>query len=257
MNKPVALIPARAQSKRIPRKNIRQLGGHPLLAYTIAAALGSGIFSDVIVSTECQKIAEVARSYGAHVPFLRPEAYSADLSPDIDWVRHALLYLAERGTLPDYYFLLRPTNPFRQSETIVRAWEAMKKSPWASSLRAVQKCHEHPYKMWKIQDGGLQPLFVNPDEGATPWHSTPYQSLPEIFVQNASLEIAKTSLPLMKGVIAEAPMVPFVSEGYEGFDLNFPMDWELAELMVNKGVVRLPTVSKAEQDDSGPMGMVP
>ena len=86
----VALIPARSGSKRVKNKNIRLLAGHPLLAYSIAAARESGIFRSVIVSTNCDEIAEVARHYGAEVPFLRPASMARDLSPDIEWIEHIL-----------------------------------------------------------------------------------------------------------------------------------------------------------------------
>src|SRR3989338_792767 len=120
----VALIPARSGSRRVPEKNIRLLGGHPLIAYTIAAAHQSEIFADVVVSTDAERYAQIARYYGADVPFLRPAELAGERSPDIDWVAHVLLRLQQMGRSYDGFSILRPTSPFRQPETIRRAWEA-------------------------------------------------------------------------------------------------------------------------------------
>src|SRR6187401_3512522 len=93
----VALIPARQGSKRVPGKNIRLLNGHPMLAYTIAPAVESGVFDAVIVSTDSDETATIARHYGAEVPFLRPAAFASDTSPGIEWLEHALRTLRDQG----------------------------------------------------------------------------------------------------------------------------------------------------------------
>ena len=120
----VALIPGRAGSKRVPDKNIRLLAGHPLIAYSICAALQSRVFSDVIVSTDSGHYAEIAAHYGAEVPFLRPAEFSGDVSPDIEWLSYTLTKLQEEGRQYDCFSILRPTSPFRLPETIQRAWKA-------------------------------------------------------------------------------------------------------------------------------------
>src|SRR6185369_8810084 len=97
----VALVPARAGSKRVSDKNVRPLGGHPLLGWTIASALQSGVFAAVVVSTDAERYAGIARDYGAEVPFLRPEGMASATSPDIDWVAHALDFLSTRGSAFD------------------------------------------------------------------------------------------------------------------------------------------------------------
>src|SRR4051794_30209750 len=118
----VGLIPARHGSKRVPGKNVRLLNGHPAIAYTITPALESGVFESVIVSTDSEEIAEVARHYGAEVPFLRPAAFASDTSPDIEWLDYTLRTLTEHGRRWDAFSLLRPTSPFRTAATIRRAW---------------------------------------------------------------------------------------------------------------------------------------
>jgi N-acylneuraminate cytidylyltransferase len=238
----VALIPARAGSKRTPGKNIAPLAGHPVLAYTICAARLSGLFQAVVVSTDSPDYAAVARHYGAEAPFLRPAALAGDLSPDIDWIRHALASLDEQGRRFELFSILRPTSPFRQPETIRRAFEAFLAVPGAHSLRAVEKCGQHPGKMWVRRGQVMLPLLPLQTASGTPWHSSPYQALPEVYIQNASLEIARVRVALDSGSIAGEIVVPFLTQGYEGWDINQPGDLTLARERLAAGEAVLPPV---------------
>lgn len=237
----VALIPARAGSKRIAHKNVRKLNGHPLMAYSIAAARQSNVFSAVVVSTDDMEIARIAREYGAETPFLRPADLAGTLAADIGWVQHAIHALQAEGGEFDCFSILRPTSPFRSAATIQRAWALFCDHPECDSLRAVEKCAQHPGKMWRIEDGQLIPLL---DDGGVqpPWHSTPYQGLPEVYVQNASLEIAWNDVPLEKGTIAGDRLIPFVTERCEGFDINLPEDWLVAEHLISTEETFLPSI---------------
>jgi N-acylneuraminate cytidylyltransferase len=237
----IALIPARSGSKRLLEKNIRPLAGHPLLAYTIAAALESGIFADVLVSTDSPRYASIARYYGAQVPFLRPPELAGDLSPDIEWVAYTLQTLAAQGKHYDCFSILRPTSPLRQAMTIQRAWKAFLAETGVDSLRAVEKCQQHPGKMWVVRGRRMVPLLpLGPP--SQPWHSSQYQALPEVFVQNASLEIAWTRVPLEDKTIAGNVVMPFFTEGYEGSDINQPRDWHVLEALIKNGEARLPAI---------------
>ncbi len=237
----LALIPARSGSKRVADKNIRPLAGHPVIAYTIAAARQSGIFSAVVVATDSEAYAEVARTYGAEVPFLRPTEISGDVSPDIEWVEFTLKRLKERGREYDCFSILRPTSPFRLPETIQRAWKEFLAEDGMDSLRAVEKCREHPGKMWVIRGKRMLPLLpISPAE--LPWHSTPYQALPEVYAQNASLEIAYSRVVFEGRTIAGEVVMPFFTQGYEGFDVNRPYDWQLADELVKTGKAKLPEI---------------
>ncbi len=227
----VALIPARSGSKRVVDKNIRKLGKHPLIGYTIAAARESKVFSDIIVSTDSQEYADIASQYGAEVPFLRPKELAGDLSPDIEWVEYTLKKLKEQGRVYDCFSILRPTSPFRRPETIIRAWEQFCANTEIDSLRAVEKCSQHPGKMWVIRGERMFPLIPFSPE-AQPWHSSQHQSLPEIFVQNASLEIAWCRIVEQGRTIAGTTIIPFLTIGYEGFDINSSYDWDLAAHLI-------------------------
>ena len=238
----LALVPARQGSKRVPGKNVRVLHGHPMLAYTIAPALDSGVFDAVIVSTDSEETAAVARHYGAEVPFLRPAAFAGDTSPDIEWVEFTLRELAGQGRRWDAFSLLRPTSPFRTPDTIRRAWRQFTADSDADSLRAVELCTQHPGKMWVVNGNRMRPLLEQPEPRTPPWHSTPYQALPRVYVQNASLEMAWTRVPLQTHTIAGEVLVPFITEGYEGFDINDPHDWMIAERLLSDGSAALPRV---------------
>ena len=240
----VALIPARAGSKRVERKNVRSLGGHPLLAYTVSAARQSGVFADVIVSTDSEEIAEIARHYGAEAPFLRPDSMAGDVSPDIEWVRYTLDTLARAGRLWDCFSLLRPTSPFRHAATIRRAWGVFLAAGEVDSLRAVEPCRQHPGKMWVMQGDRIIPLLTD-GPADPPWHSTPYQALPRVYAQNASLEIAWCRTVTETGSIAGRTIGPFLTERHEGLDLNDARDWWYAEHLVTTGEAVLPEVTAA------------
>ncbi len=239
----VALIPARGGSKRVPDKNIRPLAGHPVIAYTIAAALDSEIFTEVIVSTDSEHYAGVAKHYGAQVPFLRPKELAGDQSPDIEWLSYTLGRLQDAGRSYDCFSILRPTSPFRLPKTIQRAWHEFSTQIGVDSLRAVEKCTQHPAKMWVVRGNRMMPLLpLGPAE--QPWHSSQYPSLPEIYVQNASLEIAWSRVVLKNRTIAGNVVMPFFTTGYEGFDVNNEYDWQLAEQMIQEGDAKLPNVTQ-------------
>jgi len=239
----LALIPARAGSQRVPGKNVRPLAGHPLIAYSIAAAKESGLFDLVHVSTDSEEIAEIARRYGAEVPELRPAELAGSTSPDIEWIRHTLELLAGRGREFDLFSIVRPTSPFRGAATMRRAWEALLAHEGGDSIRAVELCKQHPGKMWRIEGDEMEPLLRQPAD--VPLHSRQYQSLPEVYVQNSSLEIAWTRVVTDLDSIAGERVMPFFTEGAEGFTIDYPEDWNEAERLVASGEAELPGVERA------------
>lgn len=239
----IALIPARAGSERVPGKNVRLLAGHPLIAYSIAAARESGAFDAAVVSTDSEEIADIARHYGAEVPALRPAELSTATSPDIEWVLHMTRVLELAGRPFELFAILRPTSPFRGADTIRRALDALLALDGrADSIRAVERCRQHPGKMWTLAGDLIEPLLPQP-EGETPLHSRQYQALPTVYVQNSSLEIAwryvlDGPLPTISG----RRVAPFLTEGVEGFSVDYPDDLERAERLVAAGEAELPRI---------------
>jgi CMP-N,N'-diacetyllegionaminic acid synthase len=248
--KAVALIPARAGSVRVPHKNIRPLAGHPLIAYSIAAAKASGVFDAVIVSTDSEDYAAIARHYGAEVPFLRDAEMASSTAADADWVLNVLGALSKAGRDFDAYSILRPTSPFRKAETIRRAWRTFVEAEGADSLRAVEPVEQHPGKMWVIRGDRMTPLMpLTPPEA--PWHSQQKPTLPAVHVQNASLEIAWTAMTLATGSIAGHTLVPFLTEGDEGVDINGPQDWFWVEHLLQTGGASLPPIDSPPFPSAG------
>lgn len=235
----IALIPARAGSVRIPEKNIKSLAGRPLITYTIAAAKQSGIFKKICVSTDSGYILELAFGFGVG-SLLRPDAFSTSDSPDIEWVHHALVTSRRYEDFDfDYFAILRPTSPFRTAATIQRAWAEFERSDM-DCLRAVQAVSCNPYKCWTMSNGELTPLL--PVHDVPPWHSRPTQTLPKVYQQNASLEMAKCSLvrDRLYPSICSGRVYGFLNPEPEGFDLNTPEDWAYAEAQIRDGEWTLP-----------------
>jgi CMP-N,N'-diacetyllegionaminic acid synthase len=240
----VALIPARSGSTRVIDKNARTLGVHPLMAYAIATARESGVFDAVICSTDTERHAAIARHYGAEVPFLRPVEFATSTSPDIEWVEDMLKRLRAEGRKFDCFSILRPTSPFRTAGTIKRAWAEFLAEEGVDSLRAVEKVTQHPGKMWVVRGKRMMPL-IQGDPGEHPWHSSQMAALPEVFVQNASLEIAWSRVVFDGRTIAGVNVMPFFTDEAEGFDINNQYDWDDAEARVAQGKFALPKVAEA------------
>ena len=238
----VALVPARAGSERVPGKNIRRLGGHPLLAYAIATAQQAGVFDRVICSTDDHRTAEIAHWYGADVPFLRPPEYATSTSPDIEWIAWTLPRLDERY---DLFAIVRATNPFRGPDAIRRGLDQLVATPEADSIRAVELVKQHPGKMWVIDEVGrlMRPLLDQAHLDVA-WHAGQYQALPAIYVQNSALEIAWTRVVEATGTREGRIQAPFLTEGYEGLNIDDEDDLERAEELVASGRAQLPAVER-------------
>jgi N-acylneuraminate cytidylyltransferase len=216
----VALIPARGGSKSIPRKNLLVLAGKPLIAYSIEHALASRHIVRTIVSTDDPEIADVARSFGAEVPFLRPPELARDESPDIDVFRHALSWLRDREQCAcELVVHLRPTGPVRRVSTIDRAIETMLSHPEADSLRSVSVPTETPYKMWRVTNGYLEPLMTVP--GMSESYCAPRQSLPEVYWQNGYVDIVRPRVVLEEGQMCGRRILPLVIDE-PIFEIDYP-----------------------------------
>jgi CMP-N,N'-diacetyllegionaminic acid synthase len=239
----IALIPARSGSERVPQKNIRPLARHPLIAYAIATAGQAGIFDRVVCSTDSTEIAEIARRYGADVPFLRPSEFATATSPDIEWITDALERLDERY---DLFAIVRATNPFRGPDTFRRGLEHLLATPEADSIRAVERVKQHPGKMWVIEGKTMRPL-LDQSHLDVAWHAGQYQALPEIYVQNSALEIAWTRVVSQTGSREGRVVAPFLTTGYEGFNIDDEEDWERARRLLESGAVALPAVQAARR----------
>jgi CMP-N-acetylneuraminic acid synthetase len=238
----VALIGARAGSERVPGKNVRPLAGHPLLAYAIETARQAGAFDRIVVSTDSEEIAKVARWYGADVPFLRPAEYATSTSPDIEWIAWTLPRLGERY---DLFAIVRATNPFRGPEVIRRGLEQLLATPEADSIRAVELVKQHPGKMWELTiDGRTMTPLLDQSHLDVAWHAGQYQALPSVYVQNSALEIAWTRVVEATGTREGRVLAPLLTEGLEGLNIDDEDDFARAVELLASGRATLPAVER-------------
>jgi N-acylneuraminate cytidylyltransferase len=227
-------------------KNIHIINNHPLLAYVITSALQSGIYDDLMVSTNSKLYKDIALHYGASVPFMRPEKFASSTSPDIEWLSWTLNKLRDQKMQYDYFSILRPTSPLRSADTIRRAWKQLRSEPQADSLRAVSLCKEHAGKKWSVKEENLtrmQPL-LDQDHLDVAWHARQYQDLPKVYIQDSSLEMAKSSVVFKHGTREGRIITPFFSNEFESFAIDYPEDMERLEKWVEQGICALPSISK-------------
>ncbi len=219
----LALIPARGNSKGIPRKNIKPIAGKPLIAWAIEAALCSRVLDAVVVSTEDEEIAEVARQWGAQVPFRRPPELAQDDTPGIDPVLHAL------EQLPDFdvVLLLQPTSPLRTTEDI-DACISLAQDMQASSVVSVSKPGKHPYWMYSLgTDQRLQTLIDVPP-------ILRRQDLPPVYAVNGALYYTRTNWLQQQHTFVTAETVAYVMPSERSVDLDTQLDWKLAEILLKE-----------------------
>lgn len=218
MGEVLAIIPARSGSKSVKDKNIRLIDGKPMLAYSIEHALQAKSIDRVIVSTDSEEYAAIARKYGAETPFIRPAEYATDTSLDLDVFLHALSFLEEtQGYIPDLVVQLRPTYPIRHIEDIEKMVEYMKKNQDVDSMRCVAPAKEIAYKMWHQDDEGmLTPIMKDIPE----CYNMPRQQLPKVYYQNACIDVVRTQV-----ITKQHSMSGSRIAGYQMSD-NFDIDTE-------------------------------
>lgn len=223
----LALIPARGGSKGIPRKNIKNLGAHPLIAYSIAAGLSSKLVTRTIVTTDDEEIARKAKEYGAEAPFLRPEEFARDDTRDLPVFQHVLSWLKEHEDYqPEVVVQLRPTSPFRSLSLVDEAVQILLDNPEANSVRGVVTSKQNPYKMWQIQDDGqMDPLldtnFVEP-------YNMPRQELPQTFWQTGHIDAIRTQT-ILDGSMSGEHVYACHIDPWFSVDMDSLLDWEQAE----------------------------
>ncbi|TMK39922.1 MAG: acylneuraminate cytidylyltransferase family protein [Actinobacteria bacterium] len=189
----IALVPARSGSKGLPHKNLADLGGFPLLAYSVLAGLLAEAIDRVLVTSDAPELAEVGIRFGAEAPFLRPAALANDDSPDLGYVRHALDWLAEaEGTTPELVVQLRPTTPLRDPQLVDRAVAALRARPEATGLRSVHQLPEPPQKMFGIKDGWLTGLF--PQDERPEYYNLPRQAFPPAYHPNGYVDVVRPDI---------------------------------------------------------------
>lgn len=223
--KVLALIPARGGSKGIKDKNILDIQGKPLIAYTIEAAKGSPYVDDVVVSTDSEKIGQVARQWGAVIPFLRPAELAMDQTPTLDAVRYTIDRLRESGHSYDILVLLQPTSPLRTSEDINNALSAFVNNG-CQPLAAVSAVSEYPVLMRTIgSDGRLEKLL--------PVQSTiRRQDMPQYYKINGSIYVNLVS-EINKDLSFNDNLIPYIMKAEHSVDIDDYLDVAVAQYYLN------------------------
>ncbi len=230
----LALIPSRGGSKSIPRKNIRSFGGHPLLAYSVAAGLQANAVTRVIVSTDDEEMADVAREYGAEVPFMRPADLAQDGTLDLPVFIHALQWLEkEDGYRPEVVVQLRPTSPLRAPDCVDKAVALLLSSTEIDSVRGVVLSGQNPYKMWRIKDDGrMVPLLHN---GFEEPFNMPRQKLPSTYWQTGHIDAIRMTTIVDKKSMSGEVIFPLLIDPRYVVDIDTLRDWERAEWLMSQG----------------------
>jgi len=232
----LAIIPARGGSKGIPRKNIRDFAGFPLIAYSIAAGLQSKFVTRTIVSTDDEEIAAVARQCGAETPFLRPAEFAQDNTTDLPVFKHALDWLKEHeGYTPDIVIQLRPTSPIRPRNCVDDAIQILIDHPEADSVRGVVDSGQNPHKMWKVNtaDGRMIPLLKV--EGIEEPYNAPRQILPRTYWQTGHIDAIRPRAILEKESMSGDTIMPLFIDSRYTVDIDSQSDWIKYQRLVLEG----------------------
>lgn len=226
----LSLITARGGSKGIPGKNIADLGGKPLIAWTIEASVKSSLVTRTIVSTDDEKIAEVSKQAGADVPFMRPPELSGDKTPHVPVIQHAVKYLEDNfNEFYDYILLLQPTVPFRSTEDIDNAIKLVDEKVPDALLSACEP-ENHPSLVKKLDDSGFMDYFIPRDEKAYMCR----QSLPEAFIDNGAIFLTKRDVLMERGLIHPAgSTIIYLMPKERSLDIDTPWDLYVARLIID------------------------
>ncbi len=227
VEKILTIIPARGGSKGVPRKNIKLLGGKPLIAYTIEAALQSNSIGRLVVSTDDQEIADISISYGCDVPFLRPPEFASDTAKAIGVVKHTLLEI-EKLDNKQYSTVvyLEPPSPFRISEDIDHCVELFFEHNPGSVVSVFEANQFHPILMKQIVDGQLKPIWKNEPEGVPR-----QQYRPKSYMRNGAVYVLKRE-NILKDQFYGDPIIPHIMPEERSICIDSMLDWYAAEAML-------------------------
>jgi|TARA_R100000908_G_C3755106_1_gene149484 CMP-N,N'-diacetyllegionaminic acid synthase len=243
MTKITALIPARGGSKGVPHKNIRELNGFPLISYSIAACLECEMIDRVIVSTDSEKIAKIAKQYGADIPFIRPSQYAQDQSKDYDVLKH-FFDLAD----VDEVAYMRPTTPFRIPSELARHIKFFfENRDKMSGLRSMHELPEPPYKSFKIDSGYCNGFFKD-FKGIKDYTNLPRQMFPKAYQPNGYIDICKREQIYSSESAFGTKIMPVITENVTEVDMEYEFKLLEFQSSLNKNPL-LTTMQERFKDD--------
>ncbi len=238
-----AVILARSGSKSIKNKNLQLILNKPLIFYSISEALKSKSISKVYFLTDSKKYAKIAMSYGAIIPFIRPNSISNDNSKDIDTFKYFFKWLNKNKVdIPKIFVHLRATAPLVQSKDIDKAVNIFLNHKNCDSLKSVNISKNNPFKMWKENTNGFLKPIIKLKNVKEPWNE-PRQKLPKILFQNAQIDIFKSEL-LNKNTISGNKIIPFVIDNYIDIDNKFDLIEAEIKLQIRNNIKKIKINSK-------------
>ncbi len=221
----VAIIPARGGSKGIPRKNIKELDGKPLIAYIIETALKVEELDRVIVSTEDEEIAEIAKKYGAEVPFIRPEELTKDETPTLPVLQHTVKYLEEQESYrPDIIVLLYATSPLLRAERVSKAIRMLKEGGFESILSVVEDKGHY----WLEKDGKYERMYPKVVKNR--------QFTMPLFKENGAIYVYRRDILMKGGIMDDTTRGLLIMQREESIDIDEPIDFEITKLLIKRGI---------------------
>ena len=228
MKKIIAIIPARGGSKGLPKKNVKEIMGKPLIAWTIEQALASKYLDKIVVSTDNEEIKLISEKYGAEVPFLRPKVLARDDSPTIDVIMHAINWFEKREEYFDIIVLLEPTSPLRKEDDIDNAIELfIKNIDKADSLVSVGDVHlENPYIMKKFEKGYVK-SFIEINE-----EIYQRQQLPKVYFPYGVIYLSKTDALKKYKTFYQERTIPYYIERWQNYEVDDIYDFICAEAII-------------------------
>ncbi len=233
MTEVLAIIPARGGSKGIPRKNIRDFAGWPLIAWSIAAGLQAQSVTRVIVSTDDEQIADIARQCDAETPFMRPPEMAQDTSADLPAFVHALNWLQEHeGYQPEVVVQLRPTSPIRPRGCVDEAVRILLAHADADSVRGVVPAAQNPHKMWRLMGDGAPMTPLLKVKGISEPYNAPRQILPAVYWQTGHVDAIRVNTILQKGTMTGERVYPLLIDPRCTVDIDNLADWARYESIV-------------------------
>lgn len=232
----LGVVGARSGSRSIPHKNIRPLLGKPLLAWIIEAAKQSKYINRLIISTDSQEYAKIAKQYGAEAPFMRPANLAEDHVPDFDYLYHAAVWLADHdGWKADIILRLPPTTPLCRPEHIDACVELLLNDPSADSSRTVTPVSKHPYKLWREHNGYIEPFLTSEFTGFKDAHNIPRQAFPKAFQHVDVIALRWNTLVEQKSMAGEKVRYHIIPKE-DAVDIDSELDFQVAELLLKRRV---------------------
>jgi len=229
----LALIPARSGSKGVPRKNVKNLCGLPLIAYTLQEAKKSKYIGRIVVSTDNRDIATIAQTYGAEIPFMRPLELAQDNVAEIAVIQHALQWMQENENYtPEIVVVLRATAPLKKTHHIDEAISLLIHHEDADSVRSVTVARQHPLKTWRVIDRRLIPFVTENAYGISEAYNCPRQQLPKAYIQNGAIDVIRLATLIEKKSLTGDVILPYIMEEKDSINIDSVFDFEEAERLL-------------------------